>query len=345
MKIIVATLVETAAGRSQAWFDGLKPIEQRRYLKEHPGSKFGQKMAVLKPSAVKAPAAPVSRIQSLMQAYDPESGKGGRPIARHVNSALQKKGTFDEFHKISKQVSNLTKRINKAKAAGQDYSELNEKRKIRNAARLNMLKDALGKMPVADLRRAGTLAVKHKPEPVVEPEPEPVKPVRKPATRKPAVKKQPEPVVEHPEKPTPAPELKPAKPASSVPEEKQDEIRKQLSDIPKPAGWWEKSFPGADKMSAWATDMLSDKQKEDFAKSFRYYATSPSNRNSSRNSRPGEAAEEQARWNAGRKAKAQQLAEMLGVPFNEERAKSWVTMAQLVYKYINDAEAKKANQV
>jgi hypothetical protein len=104
VKILAATLVE-AAGRSQAWFDNLKPIEQRRYLKEHPGSKFGQKKAgPSKPARKAQPAAPVSRIQTLMDAHDPESGKGARPLARHVNSALTKKGTFDEFHKISKQV-------------------------------------------------------------------------------------------------------------------------------------------------------------------------------------------------------------------------------------------------
>ena len=41
---VIASLVETAAGRSQAWFDALKPVDQKKYLKENPNSKFGKKV-------------------------------------------------------------------------------------------------------------------------------------------------------------------------------------------------------------------------------------------------------------------------------------------------------------
>lgn len=333
MKIIVATLVETAAGRSQAWFDSLKPVEQRRYLKEHPGSKFGQKKAGPKPS-VKAPAAPVSRIQSLMQAYDPESGKGGRPIARHVNSALQKKGTFDEFHKISKQVANLTKRINKAKAAGLDYSDLMEKRKVRNTKRIGMLQEALGKMPVAELRKAGTLAITYKPEPVVE-EPAP----KKTSVRQ-AVPKKTTPVSK-----TPTPVKSPKEATKTqVPEAKQEEVRSILSDIPT-KNWWEHTFPGSDTLSAWATDLLSDDQKESFAKGYDFYSKPLVNYNSTRNAGYGEEAERQQRWSKGRAIKLRELADMLGVPYNEERSGSWIIVAREIFNYIKDPELKKSKQV
>jgi hypothetical protein len=46
---VIASLVEVAGGRTQEWFDGLKPVDQKKYLKEHPSSKFGQKSG--KPAA------------------------------------------------------------------------------------------------------------------------------------------------------------------------------------------------------------------------------------------------------------------------------------------------------
>ena len=54
-------LISTSAGRTQSWFDSLKPAEKKAYLKEHPNSKFGK--------SVKQPRKPtvrVSRVDGLM---------------------------------------------------------------------------------------------------------------------------------------------------------------------------------------------------------------------------------------------------------------------------------------
>lgn len=332
-------------------------------------------------------------------------------------------------------MSNLTKRINKAKAAGLDYSDLMEKRKVRNTKRIGMLQEALGKLPVAELRKAGTLAITYKPEPVVEePDPVPEKaPVRKSANKKDKVVPAPvEPAYQQgvdfekdkaegkridaevdrlsailkkfPKGPmglTPdsvkatseyrkakgefdrafkamqnfnraftktwAKELKEErrkrnaelerkgqefldsqkapKPAETrVPEAKQAEVRNTLSNIPT-KNWWEHTFPGSDNLSAWATDLLSDEQKARFAKDYDFYSTPLVNYNSTRNAGYGEEAERQQRWSKGRAIKLRELADMLGVPYNEERSGSWVIVAREIFNYIKDPELKKSKQV
>src|SRR5574343_372489 len=78
--------ISTSAGRTQAWFDSLKPAEKKAYLAKHPKSKFGKatKSAVKPAKSVTRPAKVDTLMSDLRSATTKKDVKN---IAAELNRA------------------------------------------------------------------------------------------------------------------------------------------------------------------------------------------------------------------------------------------------------------------
>lgn len=91
--------ISISAGRTQSWFDSLKPAEKKAYLKEHPNSKFG------KPVKQPRKTVRVSSVNDLMSDLRAATTKKevGR-ISKDLNRArlAEQKADYDKAKQAAK---------------------------------------------------------------------------------------------------------------------------------------------------------------------------------------------------------------------------------------------------